>query len=289
MAHFPGQLKKLWSKWEIVGMVLFSLFLQILLIMFGSRRKRITRIWIRVLVWSSYLLADMVAAVALGVLSRSQLGEIGDNIQFAKENSSLRAFWAPFLLVHLGGLDTITAFSIEDNDLWLRHLLNLLVQGSVAFYVVLKSWDLSVLSFLTTFMLFAGIAKYGERTWALRSSCTENIRNSLLSTPPRLRLDTKSIMVVPRGHHIPDQTNYLHQAYYLSKMSLYLFENLILSLSELKDSHSIISCQSSKDAFKLVDLELGFIFDRLYTKAPVVYSGKEFFFAPLPSPPLSLH
>ncbi|KAJ7003227.1 hypothetical protein NC653_008463 [Populus alba x Populus x berolinensis] len=103
-------------------MVLFSLFLQILLIMFGSRRKRITRIWIRVLVWSSYLLADMVAAVALGVLSRSQLGEIGDNIQFAKENSSLRAFWAPFLLVHLGGLDTITAFSIEDNDLWLRHL-----------------------------------------------------------------------------------------------------------------------------------------------------------------------
>ncbi|KAL3598511.1 hypothetical protein D5086_006429 [Populus alba] len=84
-------------------------------------------------------------------------------------------------------------------------------------------------------------------------------------------------MVVPRGHHIPDQTNYLHQAYYLSKMSLYLFENLILSLSELKDSHSIISCQSSKDAFKLVDLELGFIFDRLYTKAPVVYSRKGVF------------
>ncbi|PNT43992.2 hypothetical protein POPTR_003G064200v4 [Populus trichocarpa] len=276
MPHFPGQLKKLWSKWEIVGMVLSSLFLQILLIMFGSRRKRITRIWIRILVWSSYLLADMVATVALGVLSRSQLGEMGD-IQFAEENSSLRAFWAPFLLVHLGGPDTITAFSIEDNELWLRHLLNLLVQGSVAFYVVLQSWDFSVLSFITIFMLFSGIAKYGERTWALRSSSTENIRNSLLSTPPRLRLDTKSIMVVPRGHHIPDQTNYLHQAYYLFKMSLYLFENLILSLTELKDSHSIISCQSSKDAFKLVDLELGFIFDRLYTKAPIVYSRKGVF------------
>lgn len=45
------------------------------------------------------------------------------------------AFWAPFLLVHLGGPDTITAYSLEGNELWLRHLLNLVVQVGVAFYV----------------------------------------------------------------------------------------------------------------------------------------------------------
>ena len=36
-------------------------------------------------------------------------------------NSELTAFWAPFLLLHLGGPDSITAYALEDNELWLWH------------------------------------------------------------------------------------------------------------------------------------------------------------------------
>jgi hypothetical protein len=48
------------------------------------------------------------------------------------------SFWAPFVLVHLGGQDTITALSKQDNDLWLRHLLSLVSQVLVSAYVVAK-------------------------------------------------------------------------------------------------------------------------------------------------------
>ncbi|KAF0906586.1 hypothetical protein E2562_012039 [Oryza meyeriana var. granulata] len=37
----------------------------------------------------------------------------------------LMLFWAPFVLVHLGGKENLTTLSMEGNDLWKRHLLKL--------------------------------------------------------------------------------------------------------------------------------------------------------------------
>jgi hypothetical protein len=42
--------------------------------------------------------------------------------------SKLEVMWAPILLLHLGGHDGITAYSIEDNELWNRHLLTAVSQ-----------------------------------------------------------------------------------------------------------------------------------------------------------------
>ncbi|KAH8513963.1 hypothetical protein H0E87_006995 [Populus deltoides] len=53
------------------------------------------------------------------------------------DNNELLAFWAPFLLVHLGGPDTITAFALEDNELWLRHMLTFATQGFATLYVLI--------------------------------------------------------------------------------------------------------------------------------------------------------
>ncbi|KAH7565733.1 hypothetical protein JRO89_XS08G0007200 [Xanthoceras sorbifolium] len=66
--------------------------------------------------------ADWVATVVLGNLTSSQLGDRDQN------KNILQAFWALFLLLHLGGPDTITAYALEDNELWLRHSFGLLVQ-----------------------------------------------------------------------------------------------------------------------------------------------------------------
>ncbi|KAJ6410551.1 hypothetical protein OIU84_007323 [Salix udensis] len=144
-------------------MVLLSLLLQTILIICGPLRKTSARVWIRILVWSAYLSADMVATVALGNLARSQGDSSGDRSK--KANNSIQAIWAPFLLLHLGGPDTITAYSIEDNELWLRHLLGLVVQVGVAFYVFSRSWGSSILPFIAIPMFIAGIIKYSERTW----------------------------------------------------------------------------------------------------------------------------
>jgi hypothetical protein len=127
---FSGHAIELWNQWELRIMILLSLSLQIFLI--------ITGIWFGMFVWLAYLSADWLATITLGILARS-LG--GSESKGTTSNATfISAFWAPMLLVHLGGPDAITAYSIEDNELWSRHLLQLLTQLVVAFYASFRSW-----------------------------------------------------------------------------------------------------------------------------------------------------
>lgn len=171
MDPIPGWAERLWDAWDIRILVLLSFVLQIILTSLGSRRKYIARIWVRIIVWSAYLMADSVATFALGNLSQVSNSLYKQNGNTPNSGSTaLMALWAPLLLLHLGGPDTITAYSVEDNQLWIRHLLGLAVQAGVAIYVILRRWTDSFLCYLTLPLFLAGIIKYGERAWALRSS-----------------------------------------------------------------------------------------------------------------------
>nr|XP_034900542.1 uncharacterized protein LOC118038328 [Populus alba]TKS14872.1 uncharacterized protein D5086_0000039060 [Populus alba] len=266
LEKLPEEVLNLWNKWEIRGMVLLSLLLQTILIIFGSRRKTIASSWIRILVWSAYLSADMVATVALGNLARSQGDSSCDGSR--KANNSIQEFWAPFLLLHLGGPDTITAYSIEDNELWLRQLLGLVSQVGVAFYVFSRSWGSRILTFIAIPMFIVGIIKYAERTWVLRSSSSDGLRNSILSKfrpfyP--LRESSKTFEQALKG-------NYLLQAYTFLDISMFMLQDLVPGIPALMNSQLLISKNLADDAFKVVEVELGLIYDMLYTKAPLVYS-----------------
>ncbi|KAK3220452.1 hypothetical protein Dsin_014422 [Dipteronia sinensis] len=199
MEIFTETLKKLWNLWEIRSLLSLSLSLQIILIVFGSRRKiNNSHSWIgfllNVIVWCAYISADWVATVALSVMASNEAdcGQVS-----SKTTDSLQAFWAPFLLLHLGGPDTITAYSLEDNELWLRHLLGLIVEVAVAFYVFLRFWSSNVLTLLSIPVFITAIVKYY--------------------------------------------------------------------------SYKIITEKSAEDAFKLVAIELGLMYDVLYTKVAIVY------------------
>ncbi|XP_034887830.1 uncharacterized protein [Populus alba] len=261
LKNLPEKVLNLWNNWEIRGMVLLSLLLQTILIIFGSRRKTTSRIWIRILVWFAYLSADMVATVALGTLARSQGDSSGDGSK--KANNSIQAFWAPFLLLHLGGPDTITAYSIEDNELWLRHLLGLVVQVGVAFYVFTRSWGSGIPTFIAIPMFVVGIAKYVERTWVLWSSCSKSLKNSSLSDFWRSFERTEI-----QDH----QRAYLLEAYVFSYISKFMMQDLVPGIGELIRSRELISKNEAGDAFKVVEAELGLIYDMFYTKAPLIYS-----------------
>ncbi|KAI5563183.1 hypothetical protein BDE02_15G099500 [Populus trichocarpa] len=263
---FPEEVINLWNNGEIRGMVLLSLLLQTILIVFGSRRKTIARSWIRILVWSAYLSADMVATVALGNLARSQGYSSGDGSK--KANNSIQAFWAPFLLLHLGGPDTITAYSIEDNELWLRHLLGLVVQVGVAFYVFSRSLGSGILTFIAIPVFIVGIIKYAERTWVLSSSSSEGLKKSILSKfrpfyPLKALTKTRYQALVG---------NYFLQAYTFLDISMFMMQDLVPGIPALIKSQELISKNKAEDAFKAVEIELGLIYDMLYTKAPLVYS-----------------
>ncbi|KAK1576017.1 hypothetical protein Q3G72_010163 [Acer saccharum] len=286
MEVFPEKIIKLWNKCEVRVIILLSLFLQIILVTFGSRRKFTARSWTRIVVWSAYLTADWVAAVALGNLATS-----------TQADSDLQIFWAPFLLLHLGGPDTITAYSLEDNELWLRHLLGLVVHVGVAFYVFLQSWGNSALTFIAIPIFIAGIIKYGERTFVLRSSSAQQFKNSLLSNPdpgpnficmqrteemreqqgqrpagPPLTVPETEPATVVESKSLETGASDLQVAYFLFQRFRSLFADSILGTRERKDSCSLIENKSAEDAFKLIAIELGFMYDLLYTKANIVYS-----------------
>nr|XP_034887774.1 uncharacterized protein LOC118028330 [Populus alba] len=266
LKKLPEEVLNLWNNWEIRGMVLLSLLLQTILIVFGSRRKTDARSWIRILVWSAYLSADMVATVALGNLARSQGDSSGDSSE--KANNSIQAFWAPFLLLHLGGPDTITAYSIEDNELWLRHLLGLVFQVGVAFYVFSRSWGSGILSFIAIPMFVVGIAKYAERTWVLWSSCSKSLKKSYFSDFRDSYDRTRISKTRPQDH----QRDYLLQAYVFSYISKFMMQDLVVGIPALIRSRDLISKNTADGAFKVVEAELGLIYDMLYTKAPLIYS-----------------
>ena len=115
MEIFPQSLRNLWKDWLLRVLVLLSLQLQIVLFIVGNRRKYTIRAWVKVVLWCAHLMADWVATVALGLI----FNNIGDVIKSIGQDGSLKdsiqitAFWAPLLPLHLGGPDTITAYSFE--------------------------------------------------------------------------------------------------------------------------------------------------------------------------------
>ncbi|VAH99977.1 unnamed protein product [Triticum turgidum subsp. durum] len=133
------------------------------------RRHSVSRV-LNFLIWLAYLSADSVAIFVLGHLAVHASG-----------SHHLLIFWAPFLLLHLGGQDTITAFSTHDNELWRRHLLGLVTQASVAGYVIsISSWQNRLLLAATVLMFLSGVFKYIGRTFCLYMSRPESFRGSMV-------------------------------------------------------------------------------------------------------------
>ncbi|KAL4625394.1 hypothetical protein ACB092_05G022700 [Castanea dentata] len=296
----PESVKTLWNKWELRSMVIFSLFLQGILMVLGKSRKHSRRNWIRIILWLAYLWADTVATASLGVLSSNQGESEGG---FVDPNYVITVFWAPFLLLHLGGPDTITAYSLEDNELWLRHLLGLLVQVGGVVYVFLTAWtSTNALYFMAIPIFFSGIIKYGERTWVLMSASSEHFRDSMLSPPDpgpnyaRFMEEYKSKKQegfkvcsekkqdaqkeenfsyegVETDSRIPE-ARILNTAYMFFEIFKKLPANLILSFHDIQKSQYFIKTSSCDEAFKLIEVELGFMYDVFHTKAVLVHSFK---------------
>lgn len=299
MKVLPDKFKKIWDAWDIRGFILVSLYMQTFLILFSPFRKRTTSKWIMILIWSAYLLADWVAAFSIGLISNS----LGDSSEVA-EVEDLMVFWAPFLLLHLGGPDTITAFALEDNELWLRHFLGLIIQVAAAAYVFLQSlpnklWPATMLMFL------AGIIKYAERTRALYLASLNSFRGSMLKEPDpgpdyaklmeeyssrkEANLPTR-IQITPelRKESLVDYYGYNENAlseFEVVQNACHFFDkfkgllvDLIFSFHERNESREFFRKRTAEDAFAVIEVELNFIYEVLYTKIVAIHCKKGYFF-----------
>ncbi|KAG8064136.1 hypothetical protein GUJ93_ZPchr0004g38676 [Zizania palustris] len=153
-----NRLMGLWNQWTTQILVLLSLTLQVVLhVVAGVRRREMTRTTAvkRILLWLAYQLADTTAIYTVGHLSLSS----------APREHKLVAFWAPFLLLHLGGPDSITAYALEDNKLWKRHAVTLAVQVLGVVYVLYTyiAGNGMLIVLAAALMFLVGTAKYVER------------------------------------------------------------------------------------------------------------------------------
>ncbi|GLT61417.1 hypothetical protein SLA2020_341250 [Shorea laevis] len=269
---FSGLVEELWIKWELPGMVVLSLLLQFLLVGFGNRQRYQGR-WspyVAMLVWSTYLLADWVATVALSALLKAKKHDL---------NSELVVFWAPFLLLHLGGPHTISAYSLADNEIWLRYLFGLVIQVGVAIYVYIKFRTNSTLTYIAIPIFMAGITKYAERVWILRAASHKQFSNSVFSSPKGATTKSNGSTSSPLPQTLDDYLKHrkvieggesVHKAFCLFKMFKPLFSDLRLRIFRKLSNNLLSPFNSAEDAFTLVHIELGFLYDVLYTKATIM-------------------
>ncbi|WOG88125.1 hypothetical protein DCAR_0207359 [Daucus carota subsp. sativus] len=275
------------KEWELRFSVLLSLLIQIFLIVTGTLRRSSQR-WIDILLWLAYLLADIVAVFGLGlIVSKQSLYAIYciEGQHYAQQRSAcyqdcVHVYWAPFLLVHLGGPDFITSFSPEDNALWRRHLFYLASQCITVAYCFYQSHQFSQQLRIPAMLMFlCGLIKCSERICALYYASANSFRRSLLSLPDLDAYDLlkKDITARPRLQHLENMNSSLSHLEVLQYAFVYfntfkrLVADLILGIHDRNLSRGFFLVTSYKDAFRIVEVELNYIYDVLFTKLPVLH------------------
>ncbi|OMO51017.1 hypothetical protein CCACVL1_30046 [Corchorus capsularis] len=193
------------------------------------------------------------------------------------------------LLLHLGGPDTITAYVLEDNQLWTRHLLGLVVQTSLVIYVLFLSWTSSWLPHvMNSSMFIAGIIKYIERTWSLMLASSGQAKgtipvfdiDTLVEKSENLSEEEKLVV----GYQFfsalrPDITNYISPRENLSssgtKLIMRFMNNVQMTGLWNINMDYLFQTLDNLDQtvlYEILEVELGFMFDVLYTKVPVMYT-----------------
>ncbi|XP_030457026.2 uncharacterized protein LOC115677922 [Syzygium oleosum] len=91
---------------QIELLVIFTAFLLLFLVTCGSWRRRSNNKNLRLIIFTAYTLSTYVITYALGLMQDAPL------------RSELFPVWAMFLMLALGSADSISAYSLEDNEQW---------------------------------------------------------------------------------------------------------------------------------------------------------------------------
>ncbi|KAK8481725.1 hypothetical protein V6N11_055831 [Hibiscus sabdariffa] len=275
---FSELAKNFWSQWELRLMVLVSLLVQFLLIYFGRRRKKYAGKWvpfIAINAWLMYLSADWMATLVLSTLFRA-------NIDL---NNGLVVFWTPFLLWHLGSPYNITAYSLEDNELWLRHFLGMFFQIRQAVYIYVRFRSNTVLNAMAIPLFIAGVFKYLERIWALRCASLRQLMQFFYSSPSSRDPGERMKEMIRTGLFdasekrdfigdpmITSEVKFLREVHSAFDVFKPLFTDLPFQISEEFHNGMVYlnaGNRTAVEAFNFVQIELEFLYDLLYTKNPV--------------------
>uniref|UniRef100_A0ACD6AS38 Uncharacterized protein n=1 Tax=Avena sativa TaxID=4498 RepID=A0ACD6AS38_AVESA len=150
---------------------------------------------------------------------------------------------------------------MEDNNLWTRQLLNLVIQLSLALYVFWKSYDLldTQLMVVAVPIFIAGIIKYGERIWALKNGSRDSLDGAVNLPPMGDVLESCAL-----------RSAFASRGFLVGRKLYHL---------DAKAQPAYLNCfdmREDKLEFELMDLSM--IYDMLYTKTVVLqtWTGRVF-------------
>ncbi|VAI63841.1 unnamed protein product [Triticum turgidum subsp. durum] len=264
--------------WLTRALVLLSFAAHLTLaLLAGIRRRRDSGVR-RFLVWLAYYFTKYGTPFALGKVfldtanSEQQLKVLGDtatvyseqqlkelvDIATAYREQLMFAFWAPFLLLHLGRPDNITSYALENKGLSVPRIVGLIVQIGGAIYGSYNQGFMhgdGALRAAFFIMLFFGSYKFAERAVALYRASFANIRCS------------NEKKGVRRFQQEWDNDDALFQAHgHLSIIMGAFAEN------EVNSGGYLSSYSGWKEVSKVVEMEASLMYDILYTKASVVHT-----------------
>lgn len=286
MLSVPETTQKIWEAWNVRGYIIASLLVQTLLILLAPLRKRRWGTWgksLDILLWSAYLFADWVAIGTLGFILSNQMQNSGSSSN--NNDHHIEVLWAPFLLLHLGGPDTITSFALEDNELWVRHLLGLPLQVGSTIYVFIASLPNNNLWLPTFLVLVAGIIKYAERNRAFYMASSDHLGETWVSSewgdeipiPPQFqRVDNDLGNKIGEPHF---RKSILWSAVHHFGSIKRILVGPLLSLNQHSDIRETFRQLEKPDhVLKIMEIELSLLYEVLHTKFPVIDCGKGYAF-----------
>uniref|UniRef100_A0ACD5YM24 Uncharacterized protein n=1 Tax=Avena sativa TaxID=4498 RepID=A0ACD5YM24_AVESA len=236
-----NRMAQLLNLWAIRVAVLTSFGAHLVLILLaGIRRRKASGVRTLVL-WLAYQLANWVAAYALGNMS---LGS-------TSREKELVAFWAPFLLQHLGGPDNISAYSLQDNSSRAAKRSALLCRSGAP-----------SMSSTSTYTWAAAAAAAA----AAVGLCSRRPSSFLPSVSPSF------------GEPLDDSEQALliaHNMFPFCRRAM-TDSSVDMEAPDVDISRTIIS-GGWEDMCKVVEMELSLMYDILYTKAAMVHTWGGYF------------
>ncbi|KAM0919122.1 hypothetical protein ACQ4PT_008505 [Festuca glaucescens] len=252
-----------WKEWGLRSLVLLSLTVQVTLLILAEFRRHIDSGVLKALAWSAYMVADATAIYVLGHLSV---------ISSRSAEHKLLALWAPFLLLHLGGQDKITAYAIEDNKLWLRHLQTLAVQVAAAAYVISGSSIVRspLLLPATVVMFMVGVVRYGERVWSLKRAASNPSAGNYKSDIGRRRFN----LAVPDSviRRLSPAEALLLNGHMLLDLAKDRFKGPLPRLFLCGPGNEDSRLRGEEELYKVAEMQLSLLHDVFYTKAEATHT-----------------
>ncbi|XP_010047853.2 uncharacterized protein LOC104436705 [Eucalyptus grandis] len=265
-------LKYLWENWGIHFLVTVSLTCEILLTILGIRRKYMRSNLARSIVWASYLLLSYVAKIALGKLTVVHI----DDPKNPGYDVELVGLFAPLLLMQLGYPDGITAYAVEDNRLGLRQILNVGATVVIVVRILIRCWDgSSPVSGLYIPLFITGFIKAALWVWALKSVYDENSIVNAEYFPKvateEVRESSRQLELFPEDKKFDSARDILKAYFRFDCLKPHIANWPYHPVFVSRDWMSIKNYSANR-AFTVNEIELNFMFDALYTKAPILFT-----------------